>query len=100
MIHSLDSSVIPLARVATSIALAKVVRIAGFLGVSYELRNGLWSAEIFCKVNSVKASIILLSADVKNGRPKGRPFSLFSSLYPQPPPNHVHHITPIAQRYR
>ncbi|CAN1600602.1 protein of unknown function [Pseudomonas mediterranea] len=25
---------------------------------------------------------------------------LFGSLLPQPPANHIHHITPIAQRYR
>ncbi|WP_230153632.1 hypothetical protein, partial [Pseudomonas brassicacearum] len=37
--------------------------------------------------NSIKVSIILLSAHVKNGRPKGRPFSLLSSLRPQPSPN-------------
>lgn len=31
---------------------------------------------------------------------QGRPFSLLRYQRPQPPPNHIHHITPITQRYR
>ena len=37
---------------------------------------------------------------MKRATPKVARFHLLSRLCPQPSPNHIHHITPIAQRYR
>lgn len=45
-------------------------------------------------------AVAVCLTDRETGDPKVARFHLLSRLRPQPPPNHIHHITPIAQRYR